>query len=251
VGYGQSGGGGEGAGEGFRSCGQVVDHQGARAHADQEWPVLHVVEARPAHDLVEAAGEIDVGVDARERADERRAQSIPGWMRRMTHERRHVGLLHGDDATGAREAPRLREQRLRLARGRGEKAGVDQIETLSRKPGPIGVARYELDMGRGVAPGVVQKHRIGVDPDHVASLADPLAQQRRDAARTAAEVEAAPAGANAHAVEHEGAVGRHGGGLDVEPLDLTGAALDGVAHWHPTYVNSEAVGRLYGPAVAP
>ncbi len=124
----------------------------------------------------------------------------------------------------------------------------------SGKPGAIGVASHEHDIGVGSAPGVLQKRLIGVEPDHAAGRTDALAQQRRDAAGAATEIEAAPPSVNPDAIEHDGAVGRHGGRLDMKALDLASAPLDRIGHGCPAKMSGfsgfPGRWRLYGPARA-
>ena len=147
-------------------------------------------------------------------------------MRRVADERRHVGLLHRDHAARPRQPHRFAHERLRLAGGAADKARVHEIEGAVGQAGGIGIALHELDRSARVASRVVDKRRIGVESDHAAACADTRRQQIGDAARPAAHVEAMPARADADPVEHDRAVGRHGGALHMQALDLACAALE-------------------------
>jgi hypothetical protein len=88
------------------------------------------------------------------------------------------------------------------------------------------VAQPELNIGRCASARVRERFRIAVEADDTAGRSDAFAQQRRDAARAAADVEACPARPDADLVEHGACGRRHGLRLGMQPLDLAGAALE-------------------------
>ena len=87
---------------------------------------------------------------------------------------------------------------------------------------------HEFGIGGGAAPAVVDENRIGIEADDAAARTDPRAEQDCDAARAAAEIEAAPALGDADLLQHDRAIRRHRRTLAMEPLDLALAPLDRV-----------------------
>jgi anhydro-N-acetylmuramic acid kinase len=217
-----------GAAQRFDGRGQIIANRIARADADQERPVLHGAEPGGAGQGEELAAKRDVGADGGESTDKRGAQRVPSRMRRMAIERRHVGLLHGDDAAGLGETHRLTQQLLRLARGAGNEAEMDEVEAPGRERGAIGVALHEIGIGSGAAAAMLDEHGIGIEPGDVTAGADARAEQSRDAAGPAAEIEATPAFGNADPLQHGRAIGRHRRALAIKSFDLAVAPLERV-----------------------
>ena len=76
---------------------------------------------------------------------------------------------------------------------------------------------------------MVEEGGVGVETGHAARRADARAQQIGDAAGTATEIDTAPAGRDADAVEHDGRVGGKRVALALEALDLAGTPRDRIA----------------------
>src|SRR5262249_1085251 len=153
----------------------------------------------------------------------------PRRVRRMTGERRHVGLLNGNDAARPCQAHGFLEENFGPARGAADEAHMDEIEAVAGQAGVVGIAYDERDVRGRPAARVLQKPPIGVETYDTASRAHALAEQRCDAAGAAAEIETGPARSDADTIEHHGAVGRHGGGLDVQAFDLAVAMFQRIA----------------------
>src|SRR6185437_2619970 len=141
-------------------------------------------------------------------------------------ERRHVGLLQRDNAARLGEAHRLAQQLLRLAGGAGYEAEVDEVEAPGRKRGAISVALHETGIGGRAAAPMRDENRIGIEAGNMAPRANAFAEQSRDAAGAAAEIEATPAFGNADPLQHGHAIGRHRRALAIEAHDLAGAPLE-------------------------
>src|SRR4051812_45529695 len=105
---------------------------------------------------------------------------------------------------------------------------MHKIEAARRQLRSIGIAKRELDIARRPLARVRNEDGVGIEADHAPGLADALAQQQRDSARPTAEIEAMPACTDTDAVKHDFAIMGDRGGLDVQPFDFAGAALDGI-----------------------
>ena len=115
--------------------------------------------------------------------------------------------------------------------------GMDEIEAATGQFRPVGVVDHERDVRRRLSPRILDEHGIGIETHNVPRGTDARAQQASDSARAAAEIEAAPAGPDADPLQHDGAVGRYGCSLDVQPLDLARTTFDrivaGLCHCSP------------------
>ena len=98
-----------------------------------------------------------------------------------------------------------------------------------------GVALDERHVRVHAGTRVLEEHRVGVEGDDPARGADAPAQQVHDAHGAAAEVQAAPAGGDADALEQDAGVELERRRLHAQALDLARAPLDRVAaREHPS-----------------
>jgi len=88
----------DGSPERFDGRRQIIDHGVGRGDAEQEGPVLHIVKTSVAHHRKEPLSQMDIGANGRKRALKRRFQTIPGRMRGIAIERRHIGFLQSNDS---------------------------------------------------------------------------------------------------------------------------------------------------------
>jgi hypothetical protein len=76
---------------------------------------------------------------------------------------------------------------------------------------------------------VLEEVRVLVEPDDLSCHTDTSAERPGDAARAAPEIETSPAFAHADEIEHDLDIARERRALDVQALDLAGAAFNRVA----------------------
>ena len=112
-----------------------------------------------------------------------------------------------------------------------QEARVHDVVLLLPQP-VVDVGHLELDVGHsgllGVAPAEVDLGRVEVDADDVAGQTDEGRQVERDLARTAADVEAAHAGAHAGPAQQRQRRRPHHASDDAHPLAALDAAADQV-----------------------
>jgi len=154
----------------------------------------------------------------------------PGWApsRPGSLRRRQAIVLAGDHPRRDGDAGGFGDQALGVAGGAGHEAHVHQVEAFSGQTGVVGVTDHELDIGGRAATAVLQELVVHIEAEDASRGTDVATEVIRDAAGTAADVVAGPAGHVAEAVEHGLGVGRPRLGLHVEAAYFARAVLDGV-----------------------
>jgi hypothetical protein len=216
---------------------QVIDHGMSRRDAEQEGPVLHLIKTSVARQRKEPLSQADVGAHGRKRAFERCFQTIPGRMRRIAIERRHIGLLQGNGSAWSSQSGCFSQQRFGIAGRTGHKAYVNEIEAATWQVCLVGIADYEFDIAGSTLARVMEENRIGIEADDAAGFANALAQEVGNSAGPTTEIETGPTRSHADAIQHDRAFGGHGRPLNVQALNLPLTGLDrilaGICRGHP------------------
>jgi len=217
---------------------QEIGHPVLRTEANEERSVLDVLKPGAPGELIQPLRKPDVIPNTSEDLLQDLGEAVPGGMRRVALQRADVGILERDDATRACECNRLADEIRGPPYNAGDEARMDEFEGPARQTRAVSIALDERHVAEASVarqgPSLFEKDWIGVEGDNVSGWPCADAQQFDDAARPAAEVQAAPAGGYADAVEHYAGVELDRCRLHPQALDLTLAPLDRVmtSGWH-------------------
>src|SRR5262249_4847578 len=153
-------------------------------------------------------------------------------MCRVAIEGQHIRLPKSNAATGACQLNGFLKQPFRIADRARHKAGMHQIEASGRKSRAVYIAQHKFDIREPprvrVPASVVEKDRIGVEADDAPGQTHTHAEKIRYAARTAAQIEAAPSSSHTDALQQNRCVRSKGVTLDTQSVNLAGPPLDRV-----------------------
>jgi hypothetical protein len=153
-------------------------------------------------------------------------------MGRIAIQRRHIRFLKRYAATGTRQPRAFIEQPLRIANGARYKARMHQIEGPRWESGVKNIAYHKFDVNETARVRVVasmfEKDSVCVKAKHSTGRANAGTEQIRYAARTTAQIEAAPSRRYTDAVQHNRCVGNQRVSLRLETFNLAGAPLEWV-----------------------